>query len=349
MYLCSTQSKWYTFELFFGILLRYHLHIYKGIAGASLLAEILLQKYEYHMPYYRQIKQYSHLGMKGLTESTVDGWFKQTMELLKPLYEELKSEVMKADYVQADETTTPVINKETHKAAKEYLWMVRAVMERLVLFHYDQGSRAGAVIESLANRYNFKGYLQCDGFAGYETAFKTNPDVLLVNCMVHIRRHFEQALDENRQMAEHGLKEIQHLYRIEHMCDDASLSFEERKAKRQELSKPIMEAMKQWMETEGVKYSQSSQIGKAITYAYTRWDNMMRYLEDGRLLLDKGGNRDVDNIVEGTTLPRTRSVPSRWAGRTTSSAGITRQRRTWLLSAHCWQHAGTMMSIQETI
>ena len=94
------------------------LPIYKGIAGASLLAEILLQKYEYHMPYYRQIKQYSHLGMKGLTESTVDGWFKQTMDLLRPLYEVLKAEVMKSDYVQADETTTPVMNKETHKAAQ---------------------------------------------------------------------------------------------------------------------------------------------------------------------------------------------------------------------------------------
>ena len=277
------------------------LPIYKGIAGASLLAEILLQKYEYHMPYYRQIKQYSHLGMKGLTESTVDGWFKQTMELLRPLYEVLKSEVMKADYIQADETTTPVIDRDTHKAAKEYLWMVRAVMERLVLFHYDQGSRAGAVIESLANRYNFKGYLQCDGFAGYETAFKTNPDVLLVNCMVHIRRHLEQALDENRQMAEHGLKEIQHLYKIEHMCDDAQVSFDERKAKRQELSKPIMEALKLWMETEGVKYSESSQVGKAITYAYTRWGNMMRYLEDGRLLLD---NNLAENEIRPITLGR---------------------------------------------
>ena len=277
------------------------LPIYKGIAGASLLAEILLQKYEYHMPYYRQIRQYSHLGMKGLTESTVDGWFKQTMELLKPLYEVLKAEVMKADYVQADETTTPVINKDTHKAAKEYLWMVRAVMERLVLFHYDQGSRAGAVIESLANRYNFKGYLQCDGFAGYETAFKTNPDVLLVNYMVHIRRHFEQALDENRQMAEHGLREIQHLYKIEHMCDDAQVSFDERKAKRQELSRPIMEALKLWMETEGVKYSENSLIGKAITYAYTRWDNMMRYLDDGRLLLD---NNLAENEIRPVTLGR---------------------------------------------
>ena len=277
------------------------LPIYKGIAGASLLAEILLQKYEYHMPYYRQIKQYSHLGLKGLTESTVDGWFKQTMQLLKPIYELLKSEVMKADYVQADETTTPVINKDTHKAAKEYLWMVRAVMERLVLFHYDHGSRAGAVIESLANRYNFRGYLQCDGFAGYETAFKANPDVRLVNCMVHIRRHFEQALDENRQMAEHALAEIQHLYRIEHMCDDAGMTPDERKAKRQELSKPIMEAMKLWMETEGVKYSESSQIGKAITYAYTRWDNMMRYLEDGRLLLD---NNLAENEIRPVTLGR---------------------------------------------
>ena len=277
------------------------LPIYKGIAGASLLAEILLQKYEYHMPYYRQIKQYSHLGMKGLTESTVDGWFKQTMELLKPLYEVLKAEVMKAGYIQADETTTPVMNKDTHKAAKEYLWMVRAVMERLVLFYYDQGSRAGAVIESLANRYNFKGYLQCDGFAGYETAFKTNSDVRLLNCMVHIRRHLEQALDENRPMAEHGLSEIQHLYKIEHMCDEENLTPEERKTRRNELARPIMEAMKLWMETEGVKYSESSQIGKAITYAYTRWDNMMRYLEDGRLLLD---NNLAENEIRPITLGR---------------------------------------------
>lgn len=123
----------------------------------------------------------------------------------------------------------------------------------------------------------------------------------LVNCMVHIRRHFEQALDENRPMAEHALKEIQHLYKIEHMCDDAQMSFDERKAKRQELSKPIMEAMKMWMETEGVKYSESSQIGKAITYAYTRWGNMMRYLEDGRLLLD---NNLAENEIRPITLGR---------------------------------------------
>ena len=156
----------------------------KCIADTSLFTEILIQKYEFHVPFYRQIQQYRHLGMKGLTESTLNGWFKKTVELLKPLYEELKREVFSCDYVQVDETTVSVINREKHKADKEYLWMVRSVMERLVIFHYDGGSRAGAVIESLANQYNFKGYLQCDGFAGYETAFKANPDVRLLNCLV---------------------------------------------------------------------------------------------------------------------------------------------------------------------
>ena len=273
----------------------------KCIADTSLLAEILLQKYEYHVPFYRQIQQYRHLGMKGLTESTLDGWFKKTVELLKPLYEELKWEVFSCDYVQADETTVPVINREKHRADKEYLWMVRSVMEKLVIFHYDGGSRAGAVIESLANHYHFKGYLQCDGFAGYETAFKTNPDVRLLNCLVHIRRHFEQALDENREMAQHALTQIQHIYKIERQCDEAGLSYDERRQTRQELSRPIMEAMKVWMETEGIKYSPGSLTGKAITYAYTKWDNIMICLDDGRLYWD---NNLAENVQRPITLSR---------------------------------------------
>lgn len=273
----------------------------KCVADTSLLAEILLQKYEYHVPFYRQIQQYRHLGMRGLTESTLDGWFKKTVELLKPLYEGLKKEVFSCDYAQADETTLPVINREKHKADKEYLWMVRSVMEKLVVFHYDKGSRAGAVIESLSDQYHFKGYLQCDGFAGYETALRTNPDVLLLNCLVHIRRHFERALDENKEMAKHGLTQIQHIYKIEHSCDEAGLSYDERKAKRLELTKPIMDTMRVWMETEGIKYSPRSQAGKAITYAYTRWDNMMRCLEDGRLLWD---NNLAENAIRPITLGR---------------------------------------------
>jgi len=276
------------------------LPIYRGMAGPSLLAELLLQKYEYHMPFYRQIKELKHLGMNNVAESTVDGWFFKTVELLKPLYELLKEEVMKTDYAQADETTTPVIDRDKHKAAREYLWMVRSVIERLVVFYYEDGSRAGEVIKNLAK--NFKGYLQCDGFAGYETAFKTNPDVRLVNCMAHIRRKFEEALNENKTMAEYALKEIQHLYRIEQLCDkDPGMTAEKRKEKRQELARPIMLSLRAWMESEGTKFSEKSAMGKAVTYAYNRWDNMMRYLEDGRVLID---NNLAENAIRPITLGR---------------------------------------------
>lgn len=277
------------------------LPIYKGIASASLLTEILLQKYEYHMPFYRQIKQFEHLGIKGLTESTVDGWYKQVMLLLKPLYNALKKEVFKADYCQADETTTPVVDKEKHKAAKEYLWMVRAVMERLVFFHYDNGSRAGAVIETLANQYKFRGYLQCDGFAGYESAFKTSTSVSLVNCMAHIRRKFEYALEQDEKNAKYALAKIQQLYQIEKECDKAEMSADERKEIRQQKSKPIMEEMKGWLENMAVKYGSSTLLGKAASYAYVRWNNMMRYLDDGRLKID---NNLAENEIRPITLGR---------------------------------------------
>jgi len=275
------------------------LPIYKGIADATLLAETILNKYEYHLPLYRQVQQYHHLGFK-VNESTIASWIKPTADLLRPLYDELVAEIFKSHYIQCDETTTPVVDKEKHKTNKEYLWMIRAVKERLRCFHYDDGSRAGAVIETLAKQHHYEGYLQCDGFAGYETAFRYNSNVQLVNCMAHIRRHFEQALDENRQAAEFALGEIQKLYQIERNCTEAK-SDAERKQKRNELARPILEHLKAWMETEGVKFSERSLMGKAVTYAYTRWDNMMRYLEDGSLLID---NNLAENAIRPITLGR---------------------------------------------
>ena len=274
--------------------------INKCIADASLLAETLLNKYEYHLPLYRQVQQYRHLGFE-VNESTIAGWIKPTAELLQPLYDTLVTEIFKSNYIQCDETTTPVIDKEAHKAKKEYLWMVRAVKERLRCFHYDNGSRAGAVIDRLVKQYQYKGYLQCDGFAGYESAFKDSNDVQLVNCMAHIRRHFEQALDENRKAAEFVMAEIQKLYQIERNCNENQLTDDERKVKRQELARPIMEHLKAWMETEGIKYSERSLMGKAVTYAYTRWNNMMRYLEDGSIKID---NNLAENAIRPITLGR---------------------------------------------
>ena len=138
------------------------------------------------MPFYRQIKQLAHLGMGGVKEATVTGWFKRTVALQRPLYETLVGKILESDYCQADETTTDVINKATHQTDREYVWLLRSVTQRLAAFFYEDGSRAGHVIRDLTDRH-----------------------------------HFMQALEENRDAASWFLQKIQELYRIEHECDAA--------------------------------------------------------------------------------------------------------------------------------
>ena len=214
--------------------------IYKCLAGPSLPAEILLQKYEYHVPFYRQVKEYRHLGVR-LPESTLSGWFKPVCELLSPLYSELVKLVTGSGYVQVDETTVRVINKGKGKTDKEYLWMVRAVMERLVIFHYDDGSRSGQTIRNLLK--DFKGYLQSDGYSAYN-AFEGTKDVCLIVCLAHIRRHMELALDENRSLAEYALKQIQELYHIEQIADAGKLDARGRCELRQRWQHPYLTPLK---------------------------------------------------------------------------------------------------------
>lgn len=271
--------------------------IYKGLAGASMLAEILLQKYEYHVPFYRQVKAFRHLGIR-ISESTLSGWFKPVCALLKPLYEELKRQVLEADYIQVDETTVDVINKEKRQTDKEYLWMARAVMERLVFFHYDNGSRSQQTIKNLLEP--FKGYLQSDGYNAYNI-FEEKAGVCLVACLAHIRRHFETALDENRSLAEHALKEIQELYRIERMADKEELSYQARADLRQKLATPILESLEKWMEQTYPNVLPKSRTGQAIAYAYPLWSRMKRYLQDGRIKID---NNLAENAIRPLTISR---------------------------------------------
>lgn len=140
-----------------------------------------------------------------IPENTLHGWFKSACELLKPLYDELKKQVLTTDYAQVDETTLPVINKQSHKAVKEYLWMVRAVTNGLVFFYYDDGSRSQETARNLFKP--FKGYLQCDGYTAYNV-FDGKEGVCLVGCLAHIRRHYEVTKEENMALAENTIRPI---------------------------------------------------------------------------------------------------------------------------------------------
>lgn len=273
------------------------LPIYKGLPGASLLAEILLQKYEYHVPFYRQIREFHHLGVK-ISENTLNGWFKPVCELLKPLYEELKTEVLDTDYIQVDETTLPVIDKESHQAKKEYLWVVRSVMKKLVFFHYDEGSRSQSTVVSLLESY--KGYLQSDGYNAYNV-FDNKEQVCLVGCMAHIRRKYENALNENQALAQYALGEIQQLYRIEQMAEERKLSFKERAQLRTKLAEPIILSLEKWMEKTYSTVLPKSLMGQAIAYSYSIWPRMKHYLKEGRLIID---NNLAENAIRPIALSR---------------------------------------------
>ena len=230
--------------------------------------------------------------------NTLNGWFKPVSELLKPLYEVLKKEILLTHYIQVDETTLPVINKESHQAKKEYLWIVRSVMKKLVFFHYDEGSRSQGTVESLLKSYS--GYLQSDGYAAYNV-FDKKENVCLINCMAHIRRKYENALNENQALAQYALKEIQQLYRIEQMADEQNLSFEERAKLREKLAAPILLSLEKWMEKTYTTVLPKSLMGKAISYSYSLWPRMKNYLKEGYLMID---NNLAENAIRPIALSR---------------------------------------------
>lgn len=113
----------------------------KGMASESLLADILIDKYVYHLPFYRVIQKYKELGVL-LSDSTIGEWFNAVCTRLRSLYDKLWERIMLSDYIQVDESTLPVIDNEKHRAVKGYIWAVRDAVCADVYFHYDIGSRS---------------------------------------------------------------------------------------------------------------------------------------------------------------------------------------------------------------
>ena len=192
----------------------------KGIPGPGLLAQIVIDKYTDHLPVHRQIQRFEREGIK-LSSSTLTGWIGSTCDLLDPLYDELKRQVLSADYLQADETPIKVLDKDkkgtTHRG---YHWVYHAPIQRLVLFDYREGRGREGPQECLQD---FKGHLQTDGYAVYED-FDKNPGITLLHCMAHARRMFNDALDNDEPRASHAMQQIQKLYIIERICKEQDLN-----------------------------------------------------------------------------------------------------------------------------
>lgn len=273
------------------------LPIAKSYAGASLLAELMVNKYVNHLPFHRQIQMFKQLGVI-LPATTINDWFSQTADLLRPLYYRLKEIVLSSDYIQVDESTLPIVNEEKHKTVKGYIWMVRSVMLNLVFFHYDQGSRAQKVVIPLLK--DFHGALQTDGYEVYKK-YEDKKGVLPLGCWAHARRKFEEALKEDKARAEYALAQIGMLYDVERRADEENLSFEERSDLRCRLSYPIMVAFEKWLVNEYPKVLPKGRMGKAIKYTYEIYHRLTRYHLDGKYRID---NNLAENSIRPLALGR---------------------------------------------
>ncbi len=269
----------------------------KSNADASLLVDIELGKYLYHLPFHRIIAIYKQLGVS-IPASTMNGWHKDTCDLLRALYDRLKEIVLSSDYIQVDESTIPVINNEKQKAVKAYLWVVRSVIDKLVFFHYDNGSRAKKVVIELLR--DFKGAVQSDGYGAYHI-YENKKGVLLLGCWAHARRKFEEARQEDKSGAEYALGQISLLYKVETMADDQNLDDQQRAELRRRLAYPILQAFEKWIESYYPKALPTGRMGRALKYTYSIYRRLVRYHLDGKYKLD---NNLIENSIRGMAIGR---------------------------------------------
>jgi len=261
-------------------------------AGASLLADLLLSKYMYHLPFHRKIAMFKQAGVS-IPASTVNGWFSGSGDLLRALYYRLREIVLAADYIQVDESTVPVVNNDKRRTVKAYLWVVRSVMENLVFFHYDKGSRAQKV--NIGLLHNYKGAVQTDGYEAY-SIYENKKDVLLPGCWAHARRKFTESLKEDKSGAEYALKQIGMLYRVETMATDKEMDAGQRAELRKRLAYPILTAFEKWIVSYYPKTLPKGRMNRALSYTYSIFHRLSRYHLDGRYQID-------NNLVENALRP----------------------------------------------
>lgn len=269
----------------------------KAIAGVSLLAYLLVSKYEDHLPLHRLIKMIRREKVD-LAESTVNDWVQGAMKLLEPLFACMLKEIRTSGYLMADESPIPVQDSlkagSTHKG---YYWVFYAPVSHLIMFIYHKSRGGDAPKEVLKD---FKGYLQVDGYAVYDQ-FERKSDILLLACMAHIRRKFHEALSNDKVRADYALDQIVRLYAVEKQAREEELDTDRRFQLRTQKSAPILAEFKAWMVDQYGQVLPKSAIGQALSYALQHWDRASNYLKDGRLEID---NNWIENKIRPLALGR---------------------------------------------
>ena len=262
----------------------------KSMASPGLLAHIAVSKYQDALPLYRQETILQRIGVD-LPRATLANWMIQAGTLIQPVINLLRDRLLDYDILQMDETTVQVLNEAGKTAqSRSYLWLQRGGPpdQPVVLYDYDPGRGAGVPKRLLAG---FTGYLQTDGYDGYNAVVAVN-GLTHVGCMAHARRKFSEAVKaqgkhKKRGKAHRGLALIQKLYRVEKQA--RRLTSDERYTCRQQQACPVLDDLRSWLDDTLPLVPPTSATGKALNYLHREWDKLIHYLDDGRLEIDNNG------------------------------------------------------------
>ena len=265
----------------------------KSLATPSLLAQVATSKYVDALPLYRQEKIFQRIGVD-LSRATLASWMIRMGELVEPLLDRMLQEIRQYDYVQVDETPFQVLKENGKRATTgSYLWAMRGgEHEHPLLFYEYAPTRGGDVPRRLLD--GFQGFLQTDGYQGYDALGK-RPGIVHVGCFAHARRKFDEALRgqgksrksksrSKESVARQGLKRINRLYELERLWRGASP--DERYAFRQQETKPKLKELEQWCAASKEQVPPTSLTGEALAYLESQWPKLEHVLDDGRISLD---------------------------------------------------------------
>jgi hypothetical protein len=228
-----------------------------------------------------------------------------SLRWLKPIYELLRAELIKAEILHADETTVQVIKELGRKASTlSYMWLYRTSTDterQVILFEY-QPTRSGS--HPLRFLADYSGYLLVDGYEGYHKL--ESQEVTIVKCWAHVRRKFHDVLkslgkaDRSNHPASVGYEYCNRLFELERKFDDEKLTPEQRHLRRLEKSKPIAEAFFEWSAQQAALHTtlSKSTFGQAVGYAINQKPWLMNILIDGRLAIS-------NNLAETSIRPFT--------------------------------------------
>jgi transposase len=276
----------------------------KSNATAGLLAHIAVSKFADAVPLYRQEKIFDRLGID-LSRAVMAKWMVQAAHSCLGLIDLLLAEIRSGPLINIDESPLQVLNEAgRHNTSKSYMWVYRGGQpDRPAIVYRYHRTRSGRVALEFLKDYH--GYIQSDDFAGYDH-LDQNPDIAHLGCWAHSRRKFIKVTQVRKKhrskranpksLADEALDYIGQLYLVEKEAKRRELGADQIRQLRQEKSKPILDAFKDWLDAKQPLTPPKGLLGQAISYTLANWEKLLIYIEDGRL-------RPDNNLVENDIRP----------------------------------------------